>query len=104
MDAGRPCGRSGVELFELARFMGTSVDQIDRTCGHLLPDSRDRARAALDALVTAQAAQKDASGGLGTQRARAANPPEARKRPLSRAFPLSGRSDLNRRPLVPQAV
>jgi hypothetical protein len=28
--------------------MGTSVEQIDRTYGHLLPDSLDRARAALD--------------------------------------------------------
>ena len=28
---------AGVSLFELARFMGTSVDQIDRTYGHLLP-------------------------------------------------------------------
>ncbi len=31
---------AGVSLFELARFMGTSVEQIDRTYGHLLPDSR----------------------------------------------------------------
>lgn len=29
--------------------MGTSVDQIDKTYGHLLPDALDRARAALDA-------------------------------------------------------
>ena len=29
--------------------MGTSVDQIDRTYGHLLPDSLDRARTALNA-------------------------------------------------------
>ena len=29
--------------------MGTSVEQIDRTYGHLLPDSIDRARAALEA-------------------------------------------------------
>jgi hypothetical protein len=28
---------AGVSLFELARFMGTSVEQIDRTYGHLLP-------------------------------------------------------------------
>ena len=34
----------GVSLFELARFMGTSVEQIDRTYGHLLPDSIARAR------------------------------------------------------------
>jgi integrase len=42
---------AGVSLFELARFMGTSVDQIDRTCGHLLPDSLERTRSALDAFV-----------------------------------------------------
>jgi hypothetical protein len=41
-----------VSLFELARFMGTSVDQIDKTYGHLLPDSLDRTRSALDAFIT----------------------------------------------------
>jgi hypothetical protein len=30
-------------------MMGTSVDQIDRTYGHMLPDSLDRARTALEA-------------------------------------------------------
>ena len=30
---------AGVSLFELARFMGTSVEQIDHTYGHLLPGS-----------------------------------------------------------------
>jgi integrase len=43
---------AGVSLYELARFMGTSVEQIDRTYGHLLPDSIDRARVALDAFVS----------------------------------------------------
>jgi hypothetical protein len=38
----------GIGLFELSRLMGTSVEQIDRTYGHLLPDSLDRARTALD--------------------------------------------------------
>lgn len=42
---------AGVSLFELARFMGTSVEQIDRTYGHLLPDSLERARAALDVFL-----------------------------------------------------
>ena len=28
-----------MSLFYLARFMGTSVEQIDRTYGHLLPDA-----------------------------------------------------------------
>jgi hypothetical protein len=43
---------AGVSLFELARFMGTSVEQIDKTYGHLLPDALDRTRQALDAFVS----------------------------------------------------
>jgi integrase len=42
---------AGVQLFELSRLMGTSVDQIDKTYGHLLPDTLDRARGALDLFV-----------------------------------------------------
>jgi integrase len=42
---------AGVSLFELSRFMGTSVDQIDKTYGHLLPDSLDRTRSALDEFI-----------------------------------------------------
>jgi integrase len=37
---------AGVPLFELSRFMGTSVEQIGRTYGHLLPDSLERASTA----------------------------------------------------------
>jgi integrase len=48
---------AGVSLFELARFMGTSVDQIDKTYGHLLPDTLDRARGALDAFTRETAAR-----------------------------------------------
>jgi hypothetical protein len=40
-----------VSLFELARFMGTSVEQIDKTYGHLLPDALERTRQALDSFV-----------------------------------------------------
>ena len=49
---------AGLSLFELARFMGTSIDQIDKTYGHLLPDSLDRTRSALDVFIhnTAEAA------------------------------------------------
>lgn len=43
---------AGVSLFELARFMGTSVDQIDRTYGHLLPDALERTRVALDLFLS----------------------------------------------------
>jgi integrase len=42
---------AGVSLFELARFMGTSIEQIDRTYGHLLPDTLERARVALDTFL-----------------------------------------------------
>jgi integrase len=42
---------AGVSLFELARFMGTSVEQIDRTYGHLL-DLLERARRAIDAFAS----------------------------------------------------
>ena len=42
---------AGVSLFELARFMGTSVGQIDQTHGHLLPDSLDRTRSTLNAFI-----------------------------------------------------
>lgn len=38
----------GVQLFYLARMMGTSVAQIDATYGHLLPDSEDYLRGLLD--------------------------------------------------------
>jgi integrase len=43
---------AGVSLFQLARFMGTSVSQIDETYGHLLPDALDRTRTALDTFIT----------------------------------------------------
>jgi integrase len=50
---------AGVGLFELARIMGTSVDMLDKVYGHLLHDSIDRARHALDAF----------GHGLGTENA-----------------------------------
>jgi len=42
---------AGIGLFELSRLMGTSVEQIDRTYGHRLPDSLERARTALDSFL-----------------------------------------------------
>jgi hypothetical protein len=35
-------------LFYLARLTGSSVEQIDRTYGHLLPDSEEYLRGLLD--------------------------------------------------------
>ena len=40
---------AGISIFELARVMGTSVEMIDRTYGHLARDSEDAIRARLDA-------------------------------------------------------
>jgi integrase len=40
---------AGIGLFELSRFMGTSLVEIDRTYGHLVGDSEERARTLLDA-------------------------------------------------------
>jgi hypothetical protein len=41
-----------VPLFSLARRMGTSVEQIDNTYGHLLPDAVEYERGLLDAFDT----------------------------------------------------
>ena len=42
-----------ISTFEIARMMGTSVEQIEKTYGHLLPDALDRGRAALESFDTA---------------------------------------------------
>jgi integrase len=46
----------GLQLFYLARIMGTSVQQIDQTYGHLLPDSEEYLRGLLDNYDVAVAA------------------------------------------------
>jgi integrase len=43
------CIAAGIATFEIARIAGTSVQQIERTYGHLLPDAIERGRGALDA-------------------------------------------------------
>ena len=43
--------------------MGTSVEQIDRTYGHLLPDALDRTRAALNAFVSVERSSGEAVDG-----------------------------------------
>jgi integrase len=47
---------AGVSLFYLARLMGTSVEQIDRTYGHMLPESEEYLRALLDSYDTVKTA------------------------------------------------
>jgi integrase len=48
---------AGVSLFSLARRMGTSVEMIDRTYGHLAPDAEDYERGLLDAYDTRERAR-----------------------------------------------
>lgn len=45
-------------------MMGTSVEQIDRTYGHLLPDSIERARTALDGFLTIREPKADTDDGV----------------------------------------
>lgn len=52
---------AGMHVFELARYMGTSVEQIDKTYGHLLPDSDARARELLNRWERAQQRKQRAS-------------------------------------------
>ena len=42
---------AGLPTFEIAATMGTSLEQLSKTYAHLLPDSADRARLALDAFL-----------------------------------------------------
>jgi hypothetical protein len=46
---------AGIPTFEIARMMGTSIEQIEKTYGHLLPDALDRGRAALEAFDSSHA-------------------------------------------------
>jgi hypothetical protein len=52
-----------VSLYELARFMCTSVGQIDGTYGHLLPDSIERARVAMDTFASGVRPEDEAQDG-----------------------------------------
>jgi integrase len=47
-----------VQLFYLARIMGTSVQMIDQTYGHLLPDSEEYLRGLLDSYDAAPAREQ----------------------------------------------
>jgi integrase len=52
---------AGLSLFALARRMGTSVEQIDRTYGHLLPDAVEYERGLLDAFDAATESEAQSS-------------------------------------------
>ena len=51
--AGETSARAARGLYELARYLGTSVEMIDRTYGHLARGSEEAAAAKLDALDAA---------------------------------------------------
>ena len=53
---------AGVSLFALARRMGTSVEQIDRTYGHLLPDAEAYELGLLDAFDARERKEREAFG------------------------------------------
>jgi integrase len=50
---------AGVPTFEVARIAGTSVQMIEQTYGHLVPDAIDRARAALEVFQAREAAARE---------------------------------------------
>jgi integrase len=54
------CIAAGIATFEIARMAGTSVLQIEKTYGHLLPDAIERGRGALDAFDRSVAEREDA--------------------------------------------
>ncbi len=47
---------AGISIFDLSRFMGSSLAMIDRHYGHLARDGRDHAVALLDAYARESAA------------------------------------------------
>jgi hypothetical protein len=52
-------------LVDLARMMGTSVEQIEKTYGHLLPDAHDRSRAKLEAFDARSTVTREEARWLG---------------------------------------
>ena len=52
--------RAGVQLFYLSRIMGTSVEMISQTYGHLVPDSEEYLRGLLDDFDTKSIADGEA--------------------------------------------
>jgi integrase len=57
---------AGVSIFELARVMGASVREIDRTYGHLARDTNDSIRARLDARAAQPGVNLASDGNGGT--------------------------------------
>jgi hypothetical protein len=53
---------AGVSTFEIARMIGSSVLQIEKTYGHLLADAVERGRTALDAFDAKAEKRREARG------------------------------------------
>ena len=56
---------AGLSIFDLSRYMGTSVEMIDRTYGHLAQGAEASARAKLDAAHARRSGQEVATGESG---------------------------------------
>ena len=72
--------RAGVRsppIFELAPYMGTSVDMIDRTYGHLAKGAEATARAKLDEAYARRLGQESATDEAGETGGSAATPLES---------------------------
>ena len=52
---------AGLSIFDLSRYMGMSVEMIDRTYGHLAQGAEQSARAKLDAAYTRRLGQERAT-------------------------------------------
>ena len=56
---------AGLSIFDLSRYMGTSVEMIDRTYGHLAQGAEESARAKLDAAYAKRSGQEVATAESG---------------------------------------
>ena len=56
---------AGLSIFDLSRYMGTSVEMIDRTYGHLAQGAEESARAKLDAAYARRLGQEGATAESG---------------------------------------
>lgn len=58
---------AGLSIFELSRYLGTSVEMIDRTYGHLAQGAEDAARVKLDAAAARRLGHERATADNGEE-------------------------------------
>jgi hypothetical protein len=56
---------AGLSIFDLSRYMGTSVEMIDRTYGHFAQGAEETARAKLDAAYSRRLGHERGTAGSG---------------------------------------